>query len=141
MSFTAKQVIALTGINPNTLHSWAKTGFVVPSVLNPKGTGNKRQWAFQDVIAIKTAVLLRESGISHQALKKVVSYIQTQGIERPLVSARLIVSGDDVIYCYDESTYVSALRRPGQVIMQFVIALGELVQELREEVQRLQQAA
>jgi len=142
MSFTAKQVIALTGINPNTLHSWAKTGFVVPSVANTKGTGNKRQWSFQDIVAIKTAMMLRQSGVSQQALKKVVSYIQTyHGIEHPLASARLVVSGNDVLYCYDESTLVSALRRPGQVTMQFVIALGELVQELQKEVQRLEQAA
>ncbi len=141
MSFTAKQVTTLTGVNYQTLHHWAKTGFVVPSVANTKGTGNKRQWSFQDIVAIKMAVMLRQGGVSQQALKRVVSYIQTyHGVERPLASARLIVSGNDVLYCYDESTLVSALRRPGQVTMQFVIALGELVQELREEVQRLEAA-
>ena len=141
MSFTSKQVIALTGINPNTLHSWAKTGFVVPSVANTKGTGNKRQWGFQDIVAIKMAVMLRGAGVSLQALKKVVSYIQEQhGIEKPLASARLIVSGNDVVYCHNEDMYISALRRPGQTVMRLVIELGEMVQELQQEVRRLQAA-
>jgi len=141
MSFTAKQVRALTGIPYQTLNTWVKTSFITPSVSDPSGIGNKRLWSFQDIVAIKTAVMLRQSGVSQQALKRVVSYIQTyHGVERPLTSARLIVSGNDVLYCYDESTLVSALRRPGQVTMQFVIALGELVQELREEVQRLEAA-
>ena len=141
MSFTAKQVIALTNINPNTLHSWAKTGFVVPSVANTKGTGNKRQWSFQDIVAIKTAVMLRQNGVSQQALKKVVSYIQEHhGIERPLTSARLIVAGSDVVYCHDEGMVISALRRPGQAVMRLVIELGEMVQKLQEEVERLQAA-
>jgi len=141
MSFTAKQVTTLTGVNYQTLHHWAKTGFVVPSVANTKGTGNKRQWSFQDIVAIKMAVMLRQGGVSQQALKRVVSYIQTyHGVVHPLASARLIVSGNDVVYCRDESTYISALRRPGQVMMQFVIALGEMVQELQKEVQRLQAA-
>ncbi len=141
MSFTAKQVIRLTGINRNTLHHWAKTGFVVPSVANTKGTGNKRQWSFQDIVAIKTAVMLRQGGVSQQALRRVVSYIQTHhGIERPLASARLIVAGDDVVYFYDEKTMVSALRRPGQTVMRLVIELGPMVQELYKEVERLQAA-
>jgi len=142
MSFTAKQVRSLTDIPYQTLNTWVKTNFITPSVSDTSGTGNKRLWSFQDIVAIKTAVLLRQSGVSQQALKRVISYIQTyHGIERPLASARLIVAGNDVLYCYDESTLVSALRRQGQVTMQFVIALGELVQGLKKEVQRLQQAA
>ena len=141
MRFTAKQVISLTGINRNTLHHWAKTGFVVPSVANTKGTGNKRQWAFQDIVAIKTAVMLRQGGVSHQALKKVVRYIQEQhGVEQPLASARLIVAGNDVMYCGDKGAYISALQRPGQTVMRLIIELGKMVQELQKEVQRLQAA-
>ena len=141
MSFTAKQVTALTGVNYQTLHHWAKTGFVVPSVANPKGTGNKRQWSFQNIVAIKMAVMLRGAGVSLQALKKVVSYIREHhGIERPLASAWLVVSGNDVIFCRDETQYFSALRRPGQTVMRLVIELGEMVQELEKEVQRLEAA-
>jgi len=141
MSFTARQVMALTSIPYQTLNAWTKSGFVVPSVANPKGTGYKRLWSFQDIIAIKTAVMLRQSGVSQQALKRVVSYIQTyHGIERPLTSARLIVAGNDVVYCRDEGAYISALRRPGQTVMRLVIELGPMVQELQKEVQRLQAA-
>jgi len=141
MSFTARQVMALTSIPYQTLNAWTKSGFVVPSVANPKGTGYKRLWSFQDIIAIKMAVMLRQGGVSQQALKKVVNYIQKHhGIEQPLASARLIVAGDDVVYFYDEGTMVSALRRPGQTVMRLVIELGEMVQELQEEVQRLQAA-
>ncbi len=138
MSFTAKQVTTLTGVNYQTLHHWAKTGFVVPSVANTKGTGNKRQWSFQDIVAIKMAVMLRQGGVSQQALRRVVSYIQTyHGVEHPLASARLIVSGNDVVYCHDEGMVISALRRPGQTVMRLVIELGEMVQELQKEVERL----
>lgn len=137
MRFTAKQVRALTGIPYQTLNTWVKTGFIMPSISVSSGTGNKRLWSFQDVVAIKTALMLRQ-GASHQALKRVVAYMQTyHGIERPLAAARLIVSGNNVIYCYDEDTYLSALRRPGQAVMRLVIDLGPMVQKLYREVERL----
>ena len=141
MSFTAKQVRALTGIPYQTLNTWVKTEFITPSVSDPSGTGNKRLWAFQDIIAIRAAVMLRQGGVSLQALRKVVYYIQGHhGIERPLASARLIVSGNDVVYCRDERTYFSVLRRPGQTVMRLVIELGEMVQELQRQVLRLEAA-
>ena len=138
MSFTAKQVRALTGIPYQTLNTWTKTSFITPSVSNTSGTGNWRRWSLRDVIAVKTAVMLRQGGVSQQALKKVISFLQDHhGIEQPLASARLVVAGDDVIYCQDERTYISALRRPGQTVMRLVIELGEMVRKLREEVEKL----
>jgi DNA-binding transcriptional MerR regulator len=135
--FRAKQTVALTGVPYRTLDYWARSGFLVPSIMDAAGIGTKRRYAFRDLIALRVAIELRRAGISQQSLRQVVRYIRhTHGIEQPLAATRLLVAGNDVVLARSEGDLLSVLRRPGQSVLQFVVDLGRLVQELQQEVEK-----
>ena len=139
--FTAKQVVTLTGVPYKRLDSWANSGFLMPSIAEAYGTGSRRLYSFQDLVALRTAKILRDAGISLQGLRRVMQFLRdTQGIEQPLVQTRLIVAGDDVLMVQSEGDLMSVLRHPGQHVLRVVVDLGRLVQALREEIAKLRAA-
>src|SRR5215475_4319510 len=139
--FTAKQVVALTGVPYKRLDSWAKSGFLIPSIAEADGTGSRRLYSFQDLVTLRTAKILRDAGISLQGLRKVVQFLRdTHGTEQPLAHTRLIVAGDDVLMVQTDGELMSVLRYPGQHVLRVIVDLGRLVQALHEEVNKLQAA-
>src|SRR2546428_12761183 len=139
--FTAKQVVALTGVPYKRLDSWANSGFLIPSIAEADGTGSRRLYSFQDLITLRTAKILRDAGISLQGLRKVVRFLRdTHGMEQPLAQTRLVVAGDDVLVVQTEGDLMSVLRYPGRHILRVVVDLGRLVQTLCEEVDKLRAA-
>jgi DNA-binding transcriptional MerR regulator len=139
--FTAKQVVALTGVPYKRLDSWANSGFLMPSLAEADGTGSRRLYSFQDLIALRTAKILRDAGISLQGLRKVMQFLRdTRRLGHPLVQARLIVAGDDVLMVQNDGDLMSVLRHPGQHVLRVVVDLGRVVQALREDVAKLRVA-
>jgi hypothetical protein len=85
------------------------------------------------LVALEVAFELRKSGVTTSSLKKVVQFLHANaGIEKPLADARLVVSGRNVLVVGNEHELVSALARPGQSCLSFVVdlprTLGELVE-------------
>jgi DNA-binding transcriptional MerR regulator len=133
VGFTPRQVTRLTGVPYSTLNLWAKSGLVNPSIAPGRGSGSERVYSFNDVVALKVAFELRKSGITTSSLKKVVEFLrQNDHMEMPLAEARLVVSGRDVLVVKNKRELVSALAKPGQSCLSFVVDLprtwGELVQ-------------
>src|SRR4051812_17342639 len=96
--FRTPQVAQLTGINPKTLHYWAVTGFLKPSVAEADGTGTRRVYSFQDLVAVRVARELRHAGVSLQALRLVVERLRKQkNLRHPMAEAFLAFDGRDVI--------------------------------------------
>lgn len=139
--FTAKQVVALTGVPYKRLDSWANSGFLIPSIAEADGTGSRRLYSFQDLITLRTAKLLRDAGISLQGLRNVVQFLRdTHGMAQPLAHTRLVMVGDDVLIVQTEGDLLRVLRHPGQHVLRVVVDVGRLVQALCEEVDKLQAA-
>jgi DNA-binding transcriptional MerR regulator len=132
-SFTTPQVSRLTGVNIKTLQAWDVTSFISPSVAKAHGTGSRRLWNFQDVVALRTAQELRSQGVPLQRIRRVVEYLRTAaGLANPLANARLVVSGIDVILVRSNKELMSVLQEPGQRLMRIVVDLGRIVKELEE---------
>jgi DNA-binding transcriptional MerR regulator len=133
IGFTPRQVTRLTGVPYSTLNLWARNGLVGPSVSPAAGSGSERVYSFSDVVALKVAFELRKSGVTTSSLKKVVQFLrENEGMEKPLAEARLVVSGRDVLVVRSESDLVSALARPGQSCLSFVVDLPRTIGELVE---------
>lgn len=127
IGFTARQVVKLTGIPYSTLNLWAKNGLVRPSVASGTGTGSERVYSFNDLVALKVAFELRQSGVATPSIKKVVEFLnQHEHMEKPPSEARLVVSGRDVAMVR-KGELVSVLSKPGQGYLSFVVDLPELV--------------
>jgi DNA-binding transcriptional MerR regulator len=130
IGFTARQVVKLTGVPYSTLNLWAKNGLVQPSVAPGKGTGTERIYNFSDLIALKVAFALRKSGVMTSSLKKVIEFLRkSEHMDKPLSEARLVVNGRDVAIVR-KGELVSALSRPGQGYLSFVVDLPDMIGEL-----------
>lgn len=140
--FTTTQVIKLTGINPKTLHYWAQTEFISPSIARAHGTGSRRIWSFRDILALRTAHELRSQDVPLQRIRLALNYLQTvEGLENPLAGARLVVSGDDVLVVRGNRELVSILHQPGQSALKLVLDLERIVKDTKRAVKEVEQAA
>jgi DNA-binding transcriptional MerR regulator len=132
VGFTPRQVTRLTGVPYSTLNLWAKKGLILPSIAAGEGSGSERVYSFSDLIALKVALELRKAGVTTRSLAKVVQFLrENEDLEKPLSEARLVVSGRDVLVVRNGQQLVSALSKPGQSCLSFVVdlprTLGELV--------------
>lgn len=133
IGFKPRQVTYLTGVPYSTLNLWAKNGLVRPSVASGTGTGNERVYNFTDLVALKVAFELRKAGVTTSSLKKVVQFLRnSEGLDQPLSKTRLVVSGRDVLVVKNGNELVSALSKPGQSCLSFVVDLPRTLGELTE---------
>ena len=133
VGFTPKQVTRLTGVPYSTLNLWAKKGLVRPSIAAGAGSGTERIYSFSDLVALKVAFELRKAGITTHSLAKVVQFVrENEGLEKPLAEARLVVSGRDVLVVRNGQQLVSALSKPGQSCLSFIVDLPRTLGDLAE---------
>jgi len=133
VGFTPGQVTRLTGVPYSTLNLWAKNGLIQPSIATGTGSGSERIYGFSDLVALRVAFELRKAGVTTRSLKQVVQFVrENEGIDKPLAEARLVVSGRDVLVVRNSNELVSALSRPGQSCLSFVMDLPRMLGQLTE---------
>lgn len=141
-TFSAGQAAKITGLKYRALDYMAKTGLVVPAI-DAAGKGTQRQYSFRDLVALRTIRDLRAAGISLQASRRVVAWLQVaKGLTsttEALVTSVLVVdpTGKKEVYFRDGDTAVSALRSPGQAALAIVVPIGELIREVQRAVDAL----
>lgn len=137
IGFTTAQVKLLTGLSTRQINYFDQTGLLQPSLQPAKGKGSLRYFSFRDLIALKTIALLRDKGgVSLQAIRKAVDYIQTiEGKE--LSEVVLAVTGDDIVKIEKQNAeqmvnlVTSLVKRPGQLIYLF-IDVANITHEIEE---------
>ncbi len=65
--FRTRDVVDLLKISRRQLQYWAQTGLVEPSAKTPGGHG---RYTFEDLVALKAAKRLIDSGVSVQRIRK-----------------------------------------------------------------------
>lgn len=131
------EVSRLTGISRITLHVWDRTGFLRPGLYSGgRGTGNRRKYAFVDIVALRVVKKLRDQGVSLAALKKIARYLNpgSPGVQT-LKSACLAVSGSDVVMKEGEEVF-SVLKKPGQYTLLFPLDMATEKATLLEEIKK-----
>jgi DNA-binding transcriptional MerR regulator len=68
--FTAGEVIRIVGISYWQLDHWDRSGFIKPSLEGASGKGSERQYNFLDLVQLRVAKMLRDSGVSLGRTKK-----------------------------------------------------------------------
>jgi DNA-binding transcriptional MerR regulator len=131
--YTAKRVMAITGVAYQTLNLWAKTGLISPSIEAADGRGSERVYSFRDLVALRVAVSLREQGVSTRSLERVVRFLQLEAhYDSPLSEVRLIVTADDVVEVKSGEELISTLKKPGQSYLAFVVDFPRAVVDLEK---------
>jgi len=121
--YSVRDVARIFGLTDSRLRYWAQTGFINPSVRN----GSRSFYTFQDLIGIKTAVELIESGLSLQKVRKNLSALR-QGlpsVDRPLSRLRIRSDGERVTVVSDEVAFEPETK---QVLLDF--STGHLQDEV-----------
>lgn len=134
--FSASQVEHLTGINRKTLHGWDHTGFLSPSTQAAHGTGTRRIYSFQDLVALRVAAQLRTAGVSLQSLRLVTERLRAnQDLAHPLAETYLVTDGVEVWERRGDEL-LSWLKQPGQRFFSFVIDIPKTVETVRADLLR-----
>ena len=103
-SFRTGDVVEILGISRRQLQYWAQTGLVAPSRQTP---GGHRRYSFEDLVALKTAKRLIDSGVSVQRIRSSILALRRllPNVERPLAEMVLVATGDVVLAFRDGAAF------------------------------------
>jgi DNA-binding transcriptional MerR regulator len=102
--FRARDVVEILGISRRQLQYWAQTDLVAPSARTP---GGHARYSFEDMVALKAAKRLIDSGISVQRIRRSIRALRgiLPTVERPLAELVLVATGDVVLAFRDGAAF------------------------------------
>ncbi len=105
--FRTRDVVDLLKISRRRLQYWAQTGLVEPSAKTP---GGHSRYSFEDLVALKAAKRLIDSGVSVQRIRASISALRKilPTVKRPLAELVLVATGD-VVLVFREGTAFNAV--------------------------------
>jgi DNA-binding transcriptional MerR regulator len=132
LAFSAGEACRFSGVAFKRLDSWARSGFIVPSLRSPQaGHHAHRRYSFRDIVELTIARKLRDIGFSLHALRTIQQLLR-RDYQAPFAQAWLITDGHDVFELRKtQADIISVLRHPGQICLPLaVLDIGRTVQEL-----------
>ena len=105
--FQTRDVVQLLKISRRQLQYWSQTGLVEPSSKTP---GGHSRYTFEDLVALKTAKRLIDSGVSIQRIRTSMTALRSilPTVRRPLAELVLVATGD-VVLVFREGTAFDAI--------------------------------
>lgn len=139
IGYTSKEVCRVIGVSYRQLDYWDSSGFIQPSVAKARGTGTVRMYSFVDMVCLRTAKRLRDSGISLQKIRRSTDYLRTHfpELDSPLVDLVFLTDGSTVfILTRDTNTALDTVMAQGQLA--WFIPVGQFASELRGQIVKLE---
>jgi DNA-binding transcriptional MerR regulator len=102
--YRARDVVEILKISRRQLQYWAQTDLITPSAKTPGGHG---RYTFEDLVALKAAKRLIDSGISVQRIRQSICALRRllPTVERPLSELVLVTTGDVVLAFRDGTAF------------------------------------
>jgi hypothetical protein len=113
----------------------ARVGLINPSVSLARGSGSRRIYNFQDLVAIRVALKLRRAGIFGKAMVRILDVLRRAGFDSPANVTMDVTPDGDVVVKLGSGERVSARRRPGQLVLDFTCDCRKEVAELQRLLQ------
>lgn len=139
MAYNTATVCKLTGLTTRQVDYWDRTHFIKPSVKEASGYGTARLYSFTDLVQLKVAKTLIDKGVSLQNIRKAITYLKKHfpDVEKPLAEMRFLTDGETIFVLTDKKGVILDTLAKGQMV--FTVALGEIIQELKGEVEKMSQ--
>ncbi len=138
--FRGPQVCRMVGITYRQLDYWARTGFMVPSLQQAKGSGTQRLYSFVDLVQLKVIKRLLDAGMDLKRIRKAFAELSLKNSSWNWADGEVtLVSNGSSIYALKNPQEVIDLLQKGQAVMGVV--LGPLVEEITGEVYQLARAS
>ncbi len=98
--FQTREVVEILQISRRQLQYWAQTGLVEPSAKTP---GGHSRYTFEDLVALKAAKRLIDSGVSVQRIRASIGALRKilPTVVSPLAELVLVATGDVVLVFRD----------------------------------------
>ncbi|MCP4445377.1 MAG: MerR family transcriptional regulator [Myxococcales bacterium] len=115
--YSIKDAAKIFGQTDSRLRYWMQSGFLWPSVRR----GGQYFYTFDDLIAVRTAIELLDSGLSVQKVRKAIAELRKElpdGV-RPTSKLRVCSDGKNVVVMKDDVAYEV---ESGQVVMAFALS-------------------
>jgi predicted RNase H-like HicB family nuclease len=137
MDFNTNMVCKLTGLTKRQIDYWDRIQFIKPSIREASGYGSIRLYSFNDLAQLKVASTLKDKGLSVQKIRKSINYLKKTfpEVEKPLAEMKLITDGETVFVLTEKKQVILDTLSKGQIVMS--IAIGEIIEELRGEVEKI----
>lgn len=135
--FTAQEVIACTSITYRRLDYWVRKGIIRASGRSQVRRGTPRLFTFTDIVEIRVAMKLIDSGLQLSALRECLKSIRRKlpSEDAPLASERLITDGKK-LFRYDP--YLDSLESVDEFgQFAFWFGLGEEVKAVVRAVEKM----
>jgi DNA-binding transcriptional MerR regulator len=123
--YPVRDVVEILQISRRQLQYWAQTDLISPSA---KTRGGHGRYTFADLVALKAAKRLIDSGVSVQRIRKSIRALRRilPTVERPLAELVLVATGD-VVLAFRNGTAFDAVS--GQ---EWVFEVAQFQRELDE---------
>jgi DNA-binding transcriptional MerR regulator len=121
--FRVGDVSKIVGISRRQLQYWDETDLVRPGARTP---GGHARYAFEDLVALKTAKRLIDAGVSVQRIRKSIRALREilPAVHRPLAEVVLVATGD-IVLAFKDGTAFDAVS--GQ---EWVFEIAQLQREV-----------
>ncbi len=138
MYFNSKTAAKLAGLSFRRIDYWDRTHFIKPSIQEASGRGTVRLYSFNDIVQLRVAKALLDSGLSLQKIRKAINYLKKNmpEIKKPLSELKFLTDGESIFVITKNKKEIIDTLKNGQVV--FSIALGEILEALKGEVINLQ---
>lgn len=102
--FSCQQVMGITGLSRRQLSYWRKTGLLAPQL---RTRGGHARYSFTDLIALKSAKRLIDSGVSVQRIRKSILSLTAflPRCQAPLTELSLVVTGEVILVLHRETAF------------------------------------
>lgn len=134
-SWNGGEAARIVGCGYWQLYEWDRSGLLKPSKRVGTGHATRRLYTWPDLVAARTLVRLKGTGLSTQILRKAVSKLRAKGVR--LDSVNLAVAGGEVYVELGDDWLVGLVKRPGQVASEAILfsPVAADVRELRERIE------
>ena len=135
--YTAQEVIACTGITYRRLDYWVRQGIIRASGRSKVRRGTPRLFTFTDIVEVRVALKLIDSGLKLSALRHSLKSIRKQlpSLDAPLSAKRIVTDGKKVFKYDPDLGSLETMDEYGQFAFWF--GLSEEVQAVVKELKKM----
>ena len=124
--YRGPQVCSIVGITYRQLDYWARTGLLLPSISEARGSGSQRRYSYTDLVQLKVIKRLLDAGVSLQAARRAIDCLRSSGDD--LTTANLVIDDRRSVLAHSGEEIIDLLKG-GQTVLN-IVPLGGVVSEL-----------
>ena len=128
IGYRGPQTCKIVDITYRQLDYWTRTGLIVPSLQEAKGSGTQRLYSFNDLLQLKLIKSLTDAGASLQKVRQAIDYVRNH-VEDDWSKVTIVTDGTGVYSFTDEAQLVDLLRR-GQGVLGAIVAVDKVRDQL-----------